>query len=198
MKDRAPDGRTARELLEDALENGLQSDPAAASITTGSPVVVGEVLDTRHPHLPGRVFVRWLDAQGEQVERWLQHERQVALRSRDRVLLTLPVGWPEWIVTGVLGRERHVEPAPDEAASRVVLEPGQVLQVVAHDGVPLLCIRQGQDGPVIELPKDHVELKAGRTLRLSADTVEIDAGQGGVDVRAGGDTVIRARTIRLN
>ncbi|MFC1643045.1 hypothetical protein ACFL5O_10250, partial [Myxococcota bacterium] len=163
-----------------------------------STVVVGEVLDTQHPHLPGRVLVRWLDRQGQVVDRWLQRERHLSLRKADRVLVTLPAGWNEWVVTGALGREAS-SPLPDlENVSQLRLQPGEVLRVVSYEGHPLVTLRQGPDGPVLELGNGNVELAAARTLRLSADSIEIASAAGGIDLRSDGDTVVRARTIRLN
>jgi hypothetical protein len=78
------------------------------------------------------------------------------------------------------------------------LEPGQVLLVIAHDRAPLRALRQGADGLVIELKRDDVEIKVRRRLRLSANTIELAAGSGGLDVRTEGDAVTRARAIRLN
>lgn len=161
-------------------------------------MVVGEVLDTHHPHLPGRVFVRWLNEQGDVLERWVQRERHLALRAGDRVLLTLPLGWSEWIVTGALGRQSALPPlAPDDMRT-VRLEPGQVLRVLCHDGRALLTLRQADEGPVLQLGEGDVELSAERTLRLRADAIELATGSGGIDLRTDGDAVLRARTIRLN
>lgn len=128
---------------------------------------------------------------------WLLPERHLALRIGDRVLLALPEGWNEWIVTGALGGEPTAPTAPPEHARQVTLEPGEVVRFVAHDGRPLVTVRQSADGPLVELGEGNVELKAGRTLRLSAQTVEITASSS-IDVRAEGDTVVRGRTIRLN
>jgi hypothetical protein len=184
---------------------GVPSTPAS-----GSPVVVGEVVDTHHPHLPGRVLVRWLaQAEGERSE-WLHHERHLTLGRGDRVLLTLPLGWAEWLVTGALGRaitaasasadNENAAPSPLEPvpASTLRLEPGQSVSIIGHDGQPLLSVRQTEDGLCLELNRDEIELKARRRLRLSADSIEIAAGPGGVDVRTEGDAVTRARAIRLN
>jgi hypothetical protein len=205
MKNDCTDRQDLRELLEAALEAGLETSAASgvrrapSAVAATSSVVVGEIVDTHHPHLPGRVLVRWLDADGVAVESWLQRERHLSLRTGDRVLLTLPSGWTDWIVTGALGRE-PTPPAPDsnEQHSILHLQPGETLEVRSHDGVPLLTLRQGQEGPVLELSNGNLELAAPRTLRLRADTVEIISANGGIDVRTEGDAVLRARTIRLN
>lgn len=218
MKHQKDHGQTLRDLVESALEQSLSRGETGrvvhGSLTGGAPsepnaapssdsasrggVAVGEVLDTHHPHLPGRVLVRWLELDGKEVERWLQRERHLSLLKGDRVLVTLPVGWSQWIVTGALGRESR-EPAVDvENARDLRLGPGETLRVFSHEGQPLLSLTQGTDGPVLQLGDGNVELKVARTLRIEADTVELAAGEGGIDLRTDGDSVMRARTIRLN
>jgi hypothetical protein len=224
MNNQRPDGQSLRALLEAALAHSLGTSapsPAAPGALGGpvsggaisgspissSPVVVGEIVDTHHPHLPGRVLARWWPgADGERSE-WLHHERHLTLARGDRVLVTLPVGWSEWVVTGALGRPQSPAPestdapaaaSPTEATPRLQLEPGQALLIVGHDGQPLLQVRQAPEGLRLELVRDQLEIKAQRRLRLSADSIEIAAGPGGVDVRTDGDAVTRARAIRLN
>ncbi|HTV24756.1 MAG TPA: hypothetical protein VMG12_38955 [Polyangiaceae bacterium] len=231
MNNERPDGQSVRDLLEAALAHSLGAHPApvapssadapptgspisgspvtgspiTSSPVTGSPVVVGEILDTHHPHLPGRVLVRWYSSAEAQCTEWLHHERHLTLVRGDRVLVTLPLGWAEWLVTGALGRapvaaaaEAHAPEVRSGDAARLQLEPGQALVVIGHDGQPLLQVRQAPEGLQLELARDQVELKARRRLRLSADSIEIAAGPGGVDVRTDGDAVTRARAIRLN
>jgi hypothetical protein len=196
MQNRTPDGKTFQEVMEAALEG--EAAQAAGEGEEARGCTVGEVLDTHHPHLPGRVFVRWLDDARRAQEHWLQAERHLRLRKGDRVILTMPSGWRQWVVTGALGR--NVEPAQDEEPTlpELRLEPGQGLRILGHDGAPLLTVRQGVDGPELQLGTGNVELKAARTLRLTADTIELHAEHGGVDLRTEGDAVVRARTIRLN
>ena len=196
MKNRLPDGRNLKELVESALEGQAAVDATDEGESRGT--VVGELLDTHHPHLPGRVLVRWLNTARESVERWVQAERHLSLHKGDRVLLTLPLGWKQWVVTGALGQE-GAPPVPDEEnISQLSLQPREVLQILSHGGSPLVTIRQGVNGPEVELGSGHVELKAARTLRLKADTIELVSANGGIDVRSSGDAVFRARTIRLN
>jgi hypothetical protein len=220
MNNQRPDGQSLRALLEAALARSLGTSapspappvapagsPISGSAVAGSPVIVGEIVDTHHPHLPGRVLVRWWpSADGERSE-WLHHERHLTLARGDRVLVTLPLGWSEWLVTGALGRPQNPAPEsieapaaanPTEATPRLQLEPGQALLIVGHDGEPLLQVRQAPEGLRLELVRDQLEIKAQRRLRLSADSIEIAAGSGGVDVRTEGDAVTRARAIRLN
>ncbi|MDQ2643908.1 MAG: hypothetical protein M3020_08850 [Myxococcota bacterium] len=199
MRNRAPDGRDLRGVIEAALE--AQVGVLATDEAPSSGSVMGEVLDTHNPHLAGRVLVRFLNTKSEVVERWLEFERHLSLRKGDRVLLTLPLGWQQWIVTGALGRQPAPPAETSEASediSEVRLAPGEGLKIVSHDGNPLVTIRQGAAGPEVELGGDNVELKAARVLKLSADTIELQASSGGIDLRTDGDTVVRARTIRLN
>jgi hypothetical protein len=213
MKTQRPDGRSVRDLLERALERSSTGDcraptgDAAPGAARGSLVVAGEVVDTHHPHLPGRVLVRWcVDAEREETA-WLHHERHLSLLRGDRVLVTAPLGWPEWVITGALSRVAAEGANGDAAAgsaeprsepTALSLGPGERLLIKGHDGQPLLCVQQGPDGPIIELERDQVEIKARRRLRLTADTIELAAGHGGVDVRTEGEAVVRAHTIRLN
>src|SRR5262245_7936501 len=126
MNNERPDGQSLRDLLEAALSRSLgapsrspapsttatmpaDASPVAASRVAGSPiagspVVVGEIVDTHHPHLPGRVLVRWWPSADAERAEWLHHERHLTLARGDRVLVTLPLGWMEWLVTGALGR----------------------------------------------------------------------------------------------
>jgi hypothetical protein len=197
MENRTPDGKTFQEVIEAALES--QAGLAASQGEPSAGCTVGEVLDTHNPHLPGRVFVRWINAEHQKNEHWLQAERHLRLRKGDRVIMTMPTGWQQWVVTGALGRE--LEPPPEPQASDVPelrLEPGQAVRILSHDGTALLTVRQGADGPELQLGTGNVELKAARTLRLTADTIELHAQHGGVDLRTEGDAVVRARTIRLN
>jgi hypothetical protein len=221
------DPKRLREVLEAALKPSLGAGaregrrPRNDAGATGSPVIMGEVLDTHHPHLPGRILVRWWETAELERSEWLLHERHLSLYRGDRVLVTLPLGGSEWIVTGALGRSETASSSVREAnvvsdtdsnpAKQALaealqppdpptlrLEPGQGLLVIAHDSAPLLALRQGADGLVIELKRDDVEIKVRRRLRLSANTIELAAGSGGLDVRTEGDAVTRARAIRLN
>ena len=196
MQNRTPDGKTFQEVIEEVLEG--QAGAAASEGEPSPGCIVGEVLDTHNPHLPGRVFVRWLNAEQKKRELWVQAERHLRLRKGDRVIMTMPTGWKQWVVTGALGRAFEPAAEPPEDIPELRLEPGQAVRIVGHDGSALLTVRQGADGPELQLGTGNVELKVARTLRLSADTIELHAKHGGVDLRTDGDAVLRARTIRLN
>lgn len=196
MRNKTPDGKDVREIIEEALEKHAA---AAASEDGGAHgTAVGELLDTHNPHLPGRVLVRWLNTACQELEQWVQAERHLSLRKGDRVLLTLPMGWKQWVVTGVLARESAKPVEQPEHATELKLQPGETVRILAHNGSALVTVRQGAEGPVVELGNGNVELKAARTLRLAADTIELSSKNGGIDLRTEGDTIVRARTIRLN
>lgn len=162
-----------------------------------SPMVVGQVLDTHHPFMPGQVLVAWVDAEGQRSEGWLERERHLSLSIGDRVLLSWVPSLTAWIVTGALGRKPG-SPAPDPDNERQLrLQPGESVCIVAHDGQPMLTLRQGPNGAVIELGAGDVDLKAARTLRLSAESVEVRASED-IDLRSDRDTLVRGRFIRLN
>ncbi len=196
MQNRTPDGKTFQEVIEAALEG--QASVAASDGVESANCIVGELLDTHNPHLPGRVFVRWINSEHKATEHWVQAERHLRLRKGDRVIMTMPTGWKQWVVTGALGRELDSTPTEEADVPELRLAPGQTLRIASHDGTPLLTVRQGVDGPELQLGTGNVELKAARTLRLTADTIELHAKHGGVDLRTDGDAVVRGRTIRLN
>ena len=102
MQNRTPDGKSFQEVIEAALEGQAANNAEGAVEAAGC--TMGEVLDTHHPHLPGRVFVRFITSERKVQEHWLQAERHLRLRKGDRVIMTLPTGWKQWVVTGALGR----------------------------------------------------------------------------------------------
>lgn len=200
MKNPDREGRELTTLIERALDHAGRAEVARPpAMGASSLTVVGKIVDTHHPHLRSRVFASWLDDGQQATERWVRYERHLRLHRDDQVLLTRPAGWSEWIVVGVLASE-----ATDEAEStpvvdrELVLGPGEAVSIVGHDRQPLMRVQQGERGPVVEFCQAHVELKAARTLRLTGDCVEIEAGQGGVDIRTPADAVVRAHRIRLN
>lgn len=175
------------------------SVPARAPATLG--LLAGEVTDTHHPDSPGRVRVRWPSTHGEAVERWLQCLRGQRPRMGDRVLVEQPANWPEPLVTGILadaaGASETAE--PDTHASRSVkLAPDECVQIDDAHGKPLVQILASSAGPVVRLMSPNINLEAAGKLSLRAQTLELEAGRGGVDIRTEADTVVRSRYIRLN
>ncbi|MFD1560999.1 hypothetical protein ACFSHT_36035 [Paraburkholderia silviterrae] len=179
--------------------------PASAPATQG--LLAGEVTDTHHPDSPGRVRVRWLSIQGEVLERWLPCLRGQRPRKGDRVLVEQPANWPEPLVTGILaaagGAGEAAAPGTSEthgthASQTVRLAPDECVQIDDARGQPLVQILASSAGPVVRLMSANVNLEAAGKLSLRAQTLELEAGRGGVDIRSEADTVIRSRYIRLN
>ena len=197
-----------RAKLRSLFDAGAAPLPAAlerASATQG--LLAGEVTDTHHPDSPGRVRVRWLSAQGEAVERWLPCLRGQQPRKGERVLIEQPANWPEPLVTGILaagvaaGVGEAGEPDTQHAnqtAQTVKLAPDECVQFDDAHGQPLVQILASSTGPVVRLMSPNVNLEAAGKLSLRAQTLELEAGRGGVDIRTEADTVVRSRYIRLN
>lgn len=194
MKDIIPEGRDLQQLLEAALEDhGVKRTVQAPAATA---VVAGDVLDTHHPSLPGRVLVRFFDDAALQHEDWLEAERHLTLVTGDRVLVTRPAGFPDWIVTGAIGR--RTQPAARAPGQVLRLGPGESLTIQAHDGSALITLHQGPEGPRLEVSQENLEISAKQKLRLSAESIELVSREGGLELRSEGEAIMRASVIRLN
>ncbi|WKB53293.1 hypothetical protein [Eleftheria terrae] len=186
-----------RQLLQQAARPAMPAEPRPAAGGPGS--LVGEVADTHHPELPGRVLVRWFSDSGQACEQWLQCLRGALPARGDRVLLEQPANWPERLVTGVLaGTAREPAAAAASAAASLKLAPEHCLRITDEADRALVEVHASSQGPVVRLLSDTLTLEAPRTLRLQAETIELQAGRGGVDIRTESDTVVRSRFIRLN
>lgn len=163
-------------------------------------MLIGEVTDTHHPDAMGRIRVKWPTPRGDECERWLECVVGVKPTIGDRVVLQAPANWPEYLICGLLDRVRRDEPirAPAEPAVALSLERDKCVQVEDAAGRPLLRVRTSPDGPVLTLLDTDVNIEVAGKLRLSAQTLELAAGRGGVDIRTEADTVVRSRYIRLN
>lgn len=186
--------------LEQLLE--LASRTQAARF--GSGTLVGECLDTHNPHLPRRVLVRARDEDGSPVAAWLPTLADLRVLAGHKVLLSKPDNWPEPVVIGVLaGLERPEQDQPRESSPtpeqpQLQLEQGQAVVITDPAGKPMLELRATIDGPRITLLSADVSLDAPGSLRIGAERIELNAREGGVDIRTDGDAIVRARVIRLN
>ncbi|MCA9698470.1 MAG: hypothetical protein KC431_13150 [Myxococcales bacterium] len=186
--------------LDELLEHA--SRVQATAIQGGT--LIGECLDTHNPHLPRRILVRVHDAAGDASTAWLATLAEIRPRPGQRVLLSKPDNWPEPVVVGVIAG--LVEPPPrenavvdgDSAGPELRLSVGERLTILGPEGQRVLELRSTAEGPQIQLMQANVAVSLPGVLRLSADRIELDAKQGGVDVRTDGEAVVRARTIRLN
>jgi hypothetical protein len=198
--------------IDDALEadtvkalrrlfvNDVPSNPSPPVERNESATLIGEVTDTRHPDAMGRVRVKWSMQDGNTCERWLECLDGVKPGIGDRVLLQSPANWPEYLISGLLRRTGCGEPVEPvvEPAVALALEPDKCVQVSDASGCPLLQVRASPEGPVVTLLNRNVNIEVAGKLRLSAQTLELEGGRGGVDIRTEADTVVRSRYVRLN
>ncbi|MBV1861639.1 MAG: hypothetical protein KUG77_24685 [Nannocystaceae bacterium] len=186
---------TQANTLDVLLDEHQARDESPAS---GPSCAMGLCVDERHPTLQGRVLVRWRAAGGQEQERWLPTLQGLPVRSEDRVLLMQPEGCDEPIVTGVIdGFAKRPVPEPSSAAT-LELKRDEAVRVVGADGKPLLELREGESGPVLTVLHDNLELATPGRLRLRGKSVELEAEQGSVNVRATDDVVVRGEVIKLN
>ena len=195
-------------LIRSMLEAANEVPAASAALASGAPLLA-EVLDTHHPHLPGRVAVAWLDPDGTPRQRWVASARSLRVRRGDRVLMVKPANFSSFVVTTVIaGAAGEDAPAAavapsareaDGAADRTLaLERGEVLRITSIDGQPLVTVEHDEQGPVVRLLEPDADIELSGRLRVRAEAIELEAREGGIDLRSQGDAVVRARTIRLN
>ncbi len=188
------------------LEELLEQATRTLAVDFGDRPLVGECVDTHNPHLPARILVQARGEGGKLAAAWLPILADLRVRPGQRVLLSKPHNWPEPVVVGVLaGLEPPGEDAgkaaqptvPSEPSLR--LEPGQGLVVQGPSGQPLVRVSATCDGEArIELLPKDVDLEVPGRLRLGGESVELRARSGDIDLRTEGDTIVRARVIRLN
>lgn len=200
--DQTPDADAAPVVeLSPTLEELLEHASRMQAVRFGGGTLVGECLDTHHPHLPHRVFVSARDQDGAPVCAWLPVLDQLRVRAGAKVLLSKPDNWPEPVVVGVLlGLERPAEQRESVASEgpSLRLELGQALVITGPDAQPLLQVSATAEGPKIQLFQADVEVDLPGCVRIGADRIELHSRAGGVDIRSEGDTVVRSRFIRLN
>lgn len=189
-----------RRLFAENERMSRPASPAPASAARASERVVGDVTDSHHPDAMGRVCVRWATRDGDTREQWLECLEGMKPRIGDRVVLEQPENWPERLVTGILRRTGYGEPieARTEPAIVLKLEADRCVQIDDAHGNALLQVAASGDGPVVRLLNQNVNIEAAGKLRLCAQTLELEGGRGGVDIRSEADTVVRGRFVRLN
>ncbi|MDR8728012.1 hypothetical protein [Burkholderia pseudomultivorans] len=199
MVDEALEAETI-EALRRLFANDATPDRSAPDDRRESSTLIGEVTDTHHPDAMGRVRVKWSMPDSTTREHWLECMNGVKPEIGDRVLLQSPSNWPEYLIAGLLKRKGSGEPVEPvvEPAMALSLEADKCLQVSDASGCPLLQVRASPDGPVVTLLNRNVNIEVAGKLRLSAQTLELEGGRGGVDIRTEADTVVRSRYIRLN
>lgn len=189
-------GRAPGSDLETLIHDyGVQTQPPPPP---DGGMVVGEVLDTHHPHRPGRVLVRWYDVQASEHAHWLPRITTVPVATGSRVLLSRPTNWPEWLVVGALSATpAEVRAARPEARQVVQIESGESVRVESRHGEPLFELSHREGKPFLRL-QDDICLEVEGTFAVAADRIELRSGQGGTDSRSDGEMIFRSPRIRLN
>lgn len=188
------------EALRRLFANDATPDRTPPAERRESSTMIGEVIDTHHPDAMGLIRVKWTLQDDTTSERWLECVDGVKPRIGDRVLLQSPANWSEYLIAGQLTRKGHGEPVEPviEPAIALSLEADKCVQIADASGCPLLQVRASPDGPVVTLLNQNVNIEVAGKLRLSAQTLELEGGRGGVDIRTEADTVVRSRYVRLN
>lgn len=158
----------------------------------------GDVVSARDPARPGRAHVRWIDADGIERAQWLRTMAHVGVRPGDRVLLAQPVRWSEPLVTGVIdgfSTRPDIESVP---AATLTLQADECVRVAASDGTPLVEVFQSDAGPVVRLCQPNVSIELPGKLRIDAKSIELNAKQGGIAIKATDAVVVQGEAVRLN
>lgn len=188
-------------LLDEIVEASGPAPDVETRLAGPAPhqVVVGECVNARHPSLAGRILARWtrVDA-GASWARWVPVLHGVVVREGDRVLLTQPANWPEPIVTGVVDGYAKRPVAERATGATLELERDEALRVIGIHGEPLVEVFQTDEGPVVRLLQANVDLELPGALRVSAQSIRLQAREGELQLEAHDDVVVKGETINLN
>ncbi len=194
----------------EALEQNGSTSPLDAMLERAAPVasilrpsgstesLVGEVVDAKHPTLRGRVRVRYQDLEGQTFEKWLPTLHGLPVRVADRVLMTRASNWPEHVVTGVIDGFAARPEVERETKAAIELLRDERVRVQAADGTPLLEMFQGEEGPVVRLLSENVDLELSGSLRVRAQSIELEATRGQARIKASDDVVVKGEVVHLN
>lgn len=160
--------------------------------------LVGECLDTSHPTLTGRVLVLWNDANGKEQKQWLPTLLNLPVRKKDRLLLTKPGNWNEMIVTGVIDGFAKRPEIDRKTSGKILLEQDEAIRVTSRNGQELLELLQTDAGPVIRVLCQDTAVELPGKLKLTADSIELEAGAGSINIKATDDVCINGEMIHLN
>ncbi len=170
------------------------TEPAQPATNQG---LVGECVDHRHPTLVGRAKVKWRSSSGTECEKWLPCLMTVTVRRGDRVLMLQPGNWPEPLVVGVVDGFKS-RPETDYEGPTIELANDEAVRVVSSSGERLVDIHESEQGPVVRLLSQDVDLELPGRLRLNARSIELKATEGEVRVEASDDVIVKGETIELN
>lgn len=161
-------------------------------------LIVGECMDDKHPSINGRVLVAWQDADRQQIERWLPTLQGMAVRKMDRVLVQQPANWPEAVVFGVLDGCSDRPEAKLQARHSLELKTDETVRIDAQNGQPLIEIYQQGDQPVVRLLSEHINLELNGKFSIAADSIDLKARRGNVEITSEADVVVKGEMVELN
>jgi hypothetical protein len=116
----------------------------------------------------------------------------------EEALISLP---EVTVLPGTLVDVRPKLPRRREAsvpATTLTLQPQQSVRILDAAGRPLLDIGWNEAGPVLQLAGSGAELDIAGPFRLSADSIDLLAHDGGLRMMAKDDVVVRGEKVRLN
>ena len=186
------DTASALDNLDAHLPQSTQRGPQAPR------VLVGLVVDDRHPTLRGRIRVRWTDTNGETSERWLPALYAMPVRTQDRVLVQFAENWDEPIVTGVIDGFAMRPEHEKSAAATLEIKRDEIVRIDDSEGRPLLEVHSSEKGPVLKLLSEDVNLEVPGKFSVQAKSIQLDATLGEVRVTAHDDVLIKGENVRLN
>ncbi|MFV9645339.1 MAG: hypothetical protein ACNYWU_05900, partial [Desulfobacterales bacterium] len=138
------------------------------------------------------------DSAGREYKQWVPTLQNLPVRAKDRVLLVKPGNWDEMVVTGVIdGFSRRPE-IKRKTGSLLELARDEAIRVTGSDGQELMEIFQTDSGPVVQLLHKDVNVKLPGRLCLQADSIELEAGAGPINIKATDDVCINGEMIHLN
>jgi len=188
-------------ILSGYVGSGEKSSESAEKNTLAAGVgesLIGECLDDRHPSINGRVLVAWLDADNNQLEKWLPTLQGLAVRKMDRVLVQQPANWPEAVVFGVLDGCADRPEAASHASHSLALKTDEAIRVDSQNGQPLLEIFQQDEQAVVRLLSEDLNLDLNGKLKINADSIDLNAKRGNVAITSEGDVVVKGEVVELN
>jgi hypothetical protein len=185
-----------RELPASALPQ--PHDPSEGAHLLPWQNLVAECIEEQHPVLAGRIRVRWLDNSGEERSLWVPTLSHLTCRKGDRVLVVVPDNWAEPLVTGVVDGFAVRPSRPAVAAATIALKRDEAIRVQDANGQEILEITSSDCGPVVRLFQSDVNLELPGALRVKAESLNLTASAGPVNITASHDVVVKGELVRLN
>ena len=186
------------ERNESIVDRLLAQEPSDPKHEGRRGCCVGECIDPKHPSIAGRIRVRLKDTDGRSQELWMPCLHRLAVRQGDRVLVEHPANWPEPIVVGVVDGFAMRATAQLLPGPTLTLNTDESVRIEANDGQELIEVFQGENGPVVRLLKDDVNLEVKGSFSINARRIDLGADKGKVRITAQDDVEVEGRKINLN